>query len=207
MEENIAILIADLSGYTSLTETHGSIAAADLIDKYVRIVEISLVGESRLHERTGDEVLIVSPSANDLLFTSYALIQNTSTEHEFLQLHGGLHFGGILHRDNHYFGKTINLASRIANEASRGTIWCSEDFINALEDSSQFNFDYRGEYSFKNFTGKTKVFELVIQYGEKLYIDPVCRMLITDPTKAIPHPENKELYFCSETCLDIYLHK
>jgi len=39
MEENIAILIADLSGYTALTETHGAASAADIIDKYIQIVE------------------------------------------------------------------------------------------------------------------------------------------------------------------------
>jgi class 3 adenylate cyclase len=27
MEENIAILMADLSGYTALTETHGAVSA------------------------------------------------------------------------------------------------------------------------------------------------------------------------------------
>ncbi len=30
MERNVAILMADLSGYTALTETHGSVSAADL---------------------------------------------------------------------------------------------------------------------------------------------------------------------------------
>jgi len=42
MEQNISILIADLSGYTALTETHGSISAADLINKYLDIVNASL---------------------------------------------------------------------------------------------------------------------------------------------------------------------
>ena len=60
MEQDIAILIADLSGYTSLTDTHGAVAAADLIDKYVEIVGRSLVGRSEFHQRSGDEVLIAS---------------------------------------------------------------------------------------------------------------------------------------------------
>ena len=45
MEKNIAILMADLSGYTALTETHGSVAAADIIDRYIAIVENCLVGD------------------------------------------------------------------------------------------------------------------------------------------------------------------
>ena len=60
----MAILIADLSGYTALTETHGASAAADIIDKYVEMVKDSLVGDSHFHERAGDEVMIVSSSAD-----------------------------------------------------------------------------------------------------------------------------------------------
>jgi class 3 adenylate cyclase len=48
MEENIAIMMADLSGYTALTETHGPSSAADLIDKYMEIVETCLVGRQQI---------------------------------------------------------------------------------------------------------------------------------------------------------------
>jgi class 3 adenylate cyclase len=64
MEENIAVLMADLTGYTALTETHGAASAADLIDRYVEIVEDCLIGDSKLQERIGDEVMIVSSSAD-----------------------------------------------------------------------------------------------------------------------------------------------
>ena len=35
MEQNTAILIADLSGYTALTEAHGASTAANTIDKFL----------------------------------------------------------------------------------------------------------------------------------------------------------------------------
>ena len=78
MEQNIAILIADLSGYTALTETHGASSAADLIDKYIEIVSNSLVGESHLHERVGDEVMIVSDSPDHLHSTALAYCKTFS---------------------------------------------------------------------------------------------------------------------------------
>jgi len=207
MEENIAILIADLSGYTSLTDTHGATVAADLIEKYVSILERSLVGTSKFHQRTGDEVLVVSPSADDLLGTAIALMQNTSSQHEFLQVHGGLHYGKILKRNNDYFGSTINLSSRIASKAAPGTLCCSKDFVEALMNVSDAEFESKGNHSFKNLPLPTEVFELIIDKGETIYIDPVCRMLIRDTTNAMPHPENEEIYFCSETCLNIHLEK
>jgi adenylate cyclase len=39
MEKSVAILMAALSGYTALTETHGAVSSADLIDKYIHIGE------------------------------------------------------------------------------------------------------------------------------------------------------------------------
>src|SRR6185295_93538 len=120
MEENIAILMADLSGYTALTETHGAAGAADLVEKYVMIVRDCLVGDSHLHGVVGDEVVIVSSSADHLIYTALLLIQNTCEQNNFLQVHGGLHFGKILKRNNNYFGTTINLTSRITNKATSG---------------------------------------------------------------------------------------
>src|SRR5690348_14153285 len=103
MEEHIAILLADLSGYTALTEMHGASSAADLIDHYLEIVVDSLTGDSELKERTGDEVMIVSSSPDHLLATALQIIKRTANEHHFLQLHGGLHYGKVLKRKNSYF--------------------------------------------------------------------------------------------------------
>src|SRR5436190_6700520 len=146
MEEHIAILMADLSGYTALTETHGAFSAAEIIDKYIEIVNNSLVGDSCLHERVGDEVMIVSNSPDNLIFTALMLLQNTVKEYNFLQVHGGLHYGKILKRNNSFFGSAINLTSRIASEAPSGIFWCSDDYLNALSNKTSLKFQSKGKY-------------------------------------------------------------
>jgi adenylate cyclase len=205
MEQNIAILIADLSGYTALTETHGAVTAADLVDKYLEIVHESLVGDSKLHQRVGDEVMIVSTSPDHLISTAIMLIQNCSKEHLFLQVHGGLHYGRILKRNDHYFGSPLNLTSRIAAKANNGTFWCSTEFVNALSDRSSFKFCSKGKHSFKNVSEENEVFELVIEHSNFFHVDPVCRMLIHKKETAIPHPHEQDIFFCSENCFDIYM--
>ena len=176
MEQNIAILIADLSGYTALTETHGAFTAADMVDKYLEIVENCLVGDSHLHSSAGDEVIVVSSSADHLADTAIMLMQNTSGENNFLQVHGGLHYGKILKRNNRYFGTTINLTSRIASKANPGAFWCSEEYVNALVNRSSFAFQSKGKYNFKNLSEQNEVFELVIDNPKTFHIDPICRM-------------------------------
>jgi adenylate cyclase len=206
MEQNLAILIADLSGYTALTETHGPATAADMIDKFLAIVKDSLVGDSKLHQCVGDEVLIISSSPDQLISTAIMLIQNCSKEHHFLQVHGGLHYGKILIRNNHYFGSPVNLTSRIANKATRGTFWCSSGFINELSNPAGFTFSSKGKHNFKNVSEETDVFELMIENTNSIHIDPVCRMLIYKKETATPHPYEQGVFFCSADCLEIYIN-
>ena len=207
MEENIAILMADLSGYTALTETHGSVSAADLIDKYVSIAENCLVGDCRLHERVGDEIIIVSASPDHLMATALMIGSYTSNEENFLQVHGGLHYGKVLMRGNSYFGSTINLASRIAAKAKAGTFLCSDEYVNALTDRSAFSLTSKGHHSFRNVDKEKEVFEVDIEIKNGFYVDPVCRMLILNHQLAICHPDENGIYFCSPQCLELYREK
>lgn len=204
MEKNIAILMADLSGYTALTETHGAVAAANLIDRYIGIVENSLIGDCHLHERTGDEVMVVSSSPDFLMATAVKIGRHTSNEDNFLQVHGGLHYGKVLQRGNSYYGSAINLTSRIASKANAGIVWCSDEFVNALSNKSAFQLTSKGNQVFKNVSIEKEVFELCIEDRKSVYIDPVCRMLILDPINAISHPTKEGKYFCSSECLEIY---
>ncbi|TAL43680.1 MAG: adenylate/guanylate cyclase domain-containing protein [Chitinophagaceae bacterium] len=205
MEEDIAILMADLSGYTALTETHGPHGAADMVEKYISIVQDCLVGDSHLHGVVGDEVIVISSSPDHLIYTTLLLIQKTCKEEKFLQVHGGLHFGKILKRNNNYFGTTINLASRITNKAAPGTFWCSHEYVRALSDPSAFTFESKGKHSFKNISEEKEVFELITDHPKAFIIDPVCRMIISNEENAVQHPEMAGLLFCSTHCMDIYM--
>lgn len=205
MEQELSILIADLSGYTALTEAHGSETAADLIDQYLSHVDEALVGDCYLHERVGDEVMIISASADDLAATAAILLNNLFDKSHFLQLHGGLHIGTLLKRNNSFFGSSLNLASRIASKASPGSFLCSDIFFNALSEKYKTSFAPKGKHSFKNVKNEIELFEFLLHPGEKFFIDPVCRMMVKDT--GIPHPTITELFFCSTECLNAFLKK
>ena len=207
MEQNIAILVADLSGYTALTETHGALSAADLIDKYVEIVDNSLVGNSYLHERVGDEVMIVSASPDNLLSTAIVLLSNVLQQYKFLHIHGGLHYGKVLKRNNSFFGSTINLTSRIASQAKPGIFLCSDDYLNALADKKACSFNSLGKYNFKNVSEEREIFEIIAGEPTNLHVDPVCRMLLNADEEHVSHPSKSNLFFCSVNCREIYLKK
>jgi class 3 adenylate cyclase len=207
MEQNIAILVADLSGYTALTETHGALSAADLIDKYIEIVNNSLVGNSHLHERVGDEVMIVSGSPDNLLSSAVVLLSNVLQQYKFLHIHGGLHYGKVLKRNDSFFGSAINLTSRIASQALPGSFLCSDDFFNALSNKNACLFKSLGKYNFKNVSEEKEIFEMIAGEPINLHVDPVCRMLLSADEEHISHPSNSNILFCSVNCREIYLNR
>jgi len=205
MEINTAIMMADLSGYTALTEIHGAVSAADLIDRYLVIAKKCLVGDCQLHQQTGDELMFVSGSADTMLATAKNLAARTAREQYFLQVHGGLHVGKLLKRNGHYFGTAINIAARIASRAVSGSFYCSASFANAVTDRSAGGFQSKGRHSFKNIVHEQEIFELGLQTIGPHYIDPVCRMLICNPESAVRYREDPKLFFCSTECRGIYV--
>jgi adenylate cyclase len=208
METNIAIMMADLSGYTAMTEIHGAESAAGIIDQYLSLVKKSLVGSSYLHERVGDEMVIVADSAMELAYTASFLFEHAQNENQFLPLHAGLHYGPVVKKDGAYFGSTINTTSRITSAAEKGRIVCSAEFLNQLPEGHPYIVKSKGTYAFKNLLKTVELFQIscCIEFMTKKYvIDPVCHMLIKTPATALHLHHKEELYyFCSEKCIEMY---
>ena len=135
------------------------------------------------------------------------LAAETAGEEYFLQVHGGLHYGKLLKRKGNYFGTAINLAARIAAKALAGTFYCSAEFAGAVTDKSVALFQPKGNYLLKNISEAKEIFELNLQKIKAGYIDPVCRMVISDPENAFRYPGEDQLYFCSSQCLEAYKEK
>lgn len=208
MNKKIAIMMADMSGYTALTEVHGAESAADLVQRYLQLVNKSLVGDSRLHERVGDQVVIVSSSAEQLAYTATFLFDHAHSQEFFLPLHAGLHYGPVIEKDNSFYGSTINIAARLMASAEKGKMLCSSEFIDQLPPGHSFVTTERGTKQFKNILQPVRLFDLYccIKCIYQVYvIDPVCHMLITKPEEALHLEHNGEKqYFCSDKCRDLY---
>jgi adenylate cyclase len=209
--KKIAILMADLTGYTALTEIHGPEAAALIIKKYVDLAHKSLIGDSYMLERIGDQLVIVSSNADDLAKTAIELYKKVSMEDHFLAIHAAIHFGDILEIDGHLYGSTINLTSRIATNAKEGKILVTDDFINALSEPNDFLFSFHNQIRFKNIREAKNIYEMIQETGfsyKKKRIDPVCHMLLEDHEDEFTFEHhNKTHYFCSDHCKHIFIEQ
>ncbi len=194
-------MMADLTGYTAMTEAHGGASAAQVVRKYIELVDSALVGSCRLFQTIGDQVVILSDSASDMLSTARRLNKLTGDEHHFLSIHAGLHYGPVFIEGNNLFGSTINVAARIMNIAQRGEIVCSQTFIAQL--SGQATAKSIGRYKLKNITDECELFLLNEPVVDHLVIDPVCHMQIDASKSNLFADHNLVTYhFCSAHCLD-----
>jgi adenylate cyclase len=206
MEKEIAILMADLTGYTAMTDVHGGASAAKIVGKYMEIIDAALHGSTKVMQRIGDQVVMIAENPSDLLETARRLNTLTREEHHFLAIHAGLHFGQILIENDNLFGSTINVAARIMNVACRGQIFCSSNFLNQLPVESQQLFCSIGPHKLKNVMTQIELFELMPMSSTEIYIDPVCHMHI-DPAKPSQSAEHAGItyHFCSDHCRVLFL--
>ena len=67
--DEYTFVIADLAGYTALTEAHGGAEAARTIARYTELASNALTPGVRLTERVGDQVLIVGDDPSSAVTT------------------------------------------------------------------------------------------------------------------------------------------
>ena len=196
-------LIADLSGYTALTEVHGNISAARIVKRYIEIVQECLLKKNRLIEAVGDEVLITGKDASHLIQLGINLRKKVENEPNFPAVHIGIHAGGVFEQDGRFFGSAINIASRTAAYARAGQIIATEAAMKRVADKNAISYKALGEIQFKNIAEPIAIFEIETGHPEpKIKVtDPVCKMQVNPNfTHGRLNYQGLYYFFCSFEC-------
>ena len=127
-----AAVFADLSGYTALTEASGDEIAADVAMAFAELAnEVATRHRGSVVKLLGDGVLLHFADPGDAVRASLALV----AEAPALGLpptHIGVNAGPMLYDQGDYFGRTINIASRIASHAEPGRVYVGESLVGAV---------------------------------------------------------------------------
>ncbi len=149
----VAIAFADLAGYTRLTEEVGELEAVDAVERFVEAVEVTLPDEARVVKTIGDEVMVVGSDPANL--TDWAV--------GFQRLHDtrpqsriGIHYGDALYRDGDYYGRDVNIASRVAARSAGGEVLVTRPVVEQA--GSHLDFARIAEVRLKGFTESTEIF-------------------------------------------------
>ena len=122
-----AIAFMDLSGFTRLTETEGDHAAAELAASLAELVQDA----AHAHGGTpvkflGDGVMFHFVDPGQAVACALELVDGARAA-GLPPAHVGIHAGPVVYRDGDYFGRTVNLAARIADKAGPGEVFVSEE--------------------------------------------------------------------------------
>jgi class 3 adenylate cyclase/YHS domain-containing protein len=206
----VIFLIADLSGFTALTETHGGLHAAAVVRRYLELVRASLRGGARLLERVGDSVLIACVAPADAVRTAIALRQAAEAEPRFPPVRQGIHGGVVMQWDGSYFGTPLNLAARLADHAGPGQILCTEGIARAALDLEPSTFRPVGAVSLKNIREPVFLLEVVVPESriDPETLDPVCWMRVDRATAPARLTVGSRTYhFCSAGCAGVFAER
>ena len=146
-----AIAFLDLSGYTRLTEDRGDAAAADLAGRLARIVQrTSGQHGGRPVKWLGDGVMFHFRDPGPGVVATLEMVE-AAREAGLPPAHVGLHAGPVLFQEGDYFGRTVNIAARIADYARQGEVLVTDEVV-AASDLPGVRFDPIGPVELKGLT-------------------------------------------------------
>src|SRR5262245_60034272 len=122
-----AIAFLDLTGYTTLAEERGDEAAADLASGLASIVQ----GAAQAHRGRpvkwlGDGVMFHFIDPGRAILSGLELVEQTEKSTS-LPARVGINAGAVIVQEGDYFGRTVNVAARIADYARPHEVLVSEE--------------------------------------------------------------------------------
>jgi adenylate cyclase len=155
----VSICFADLVGFTKLGE---EIAPEELGLVAGRLEEMATaVAESpvRLVKTIGDAAMLVSTEAEAMTEAALRLVEASEEEgEEFPGLRAGIARGPALVQSGDYYGRSVNLASRITGIAKPGSVLVDKTSKQAAPD--EFDYSFAGERRLKGFETRCKLYRV-----------------------------------------------
>ncbi len=153
----LAVCFADLVGFTKLgeelpTEELGLVAGR-LEEMATAVAEPPV----RLVKLIGDAAMLVSAEVEPMVEAALRLVEASQREgDEFPRLRAGVAYGSVLAQTGDYYGRPVNLASRLTAIAKPGSVLIDEATRQAAGEG--FDYSFAGERSLKGFDSRARLY-------------------------------------------------
>ena len=147
-----AVSFLDLTGYTRLTEERGDEAAAELAETLASLVR----RRSQEHggqpvKWLGDGVMFYFADPGESVLAALEMVDGVATE-ALPPARVGIDPGPVIFQEGDYFGRTVNVAARIAEYARPGEVLVSQEVVDAA-DGTPVTFTGIGAVELKGVSG------------------------------------------------------
>ncbi|MGI8757499.1 MAG: adenylate/guanylate cyclase domain-containing protein [Acidimicrobiales bacterium] len=146
-----AVGFADLIGFTALSQQISAHRLAQVVDRFETIA-YDTVGRcgGRVVKMIGDEVMFAVSDERGAVEIALSLSEVYRNDDELSDVRVGLASGNVLQREADLFGPVVNRASRIVNIAFPGTVVCSGELHEALDQDESLVWKSIGSRSLKD---------------------------------------------------------
>lgn len=138
--EEMAVAFADLVGFTKLGETLPPEEFGRITSRFGEMAADVSSGPVRLVKLIGDAAMLASADPAALLGATLDLVEMADTEGEgFPALRAGVSLGYVLPRAGDFYGRSVNLASRITAIARPSSVLVTAELRERLGDRFRFS--------------------------------------------------------------------
>jgi adenylate cyclase len=153
-----ASVFADLTGYTRLTEEAGDEVAARVALALAQLVnEIAARHRGEVVKMLGDGVHFHFRDPADAIRASLEIVESVHP-HGLPPAHVGVNAGPMIYDEGDYFGRTVNIAARIASRAGADQVFVGEDAWREVTPDG-FRLVKVGKFDLKGIAEPVTIFE------------------------------------------------
>ena len=157
----ISVAFADLAGFTRLGEQVAADRLGSVAGRLTALATDAAQPPVRLVKMIGDAAMLVSPEPRALLDAVLGLLSAVDGQgEEFPALRAGIACGEGLSRGGDWFGKPVNLASRITDKTRPGAVVVSAEFKEQIVDDGYRWTKLPGRRRFKGISDDQVLFRV-----------------------------------------------
>jgi adenylate cyclase len=145
---DVTVCFADIVGWTELSEEAEDTRIGSVADRLGEMATDLLRPPARVVKMIGDAAMFVSPDAGPLLDLALDLVDAGEEDAEFPQLRAGLASGMAVGRWGDWYGRPVNLASRVCSRARPASVLVTEPVADACGGDG-YRFSAAGEKRLK----------------------------------------------------------
>ena len=159
-EGTVTVLVTDIEGSTEMAESLGDLRFRQVLARHDDLVRACVdQHQGFVVKGTGDGFLLAFSSARQALLCASEL-QHAFDDDDQLAIRMGVHSGEVVRADGDLYGKTVIVASRLANAATGGEVLVSEITKALTESGGDLRFATTREVTLKGLSGTQQAWTL-----------------------------------------------
>ncbi|HEY6777648.1 MAG TPA: adenylate cyclase regulatory domain-containing protein [Thermoleophilaceae bacterium] len=154
----ITVAFVDIVGFTSLGEEVPPDELGSVVGRFERRVEEAVSPPVRLVKTIGDAAMLASAEAAPLVRTALQLVDGSQADEDGPVLRSGVAAGEAITRAGDWYGRPVNLASRLTAFARRGSVVASREVREAA--GEELAWSLVGRRRLKGVRGEVEVYRV-----------------------------------------------